>query len=352
MADKKNKSGIVVFIIIIVLAVISSALGIASRQFDFSSSTPHRSDASPTIPHKNISIPFFNSKKDTTPHPKDKYIARLEITGTIEQANETYNQQWLIDTIKDLKDDTNNVGIILYIDSPGGGVYEADEAYLTLLDYKTSGKPIYAYMGPLAASGGYYISCAADKIYANRNTLTGSIGVIAGGSMDLTKLMENLGIKYTTVHAGKNKNMGNYNEPLSDEQREIFQSIADECYDQFTSIVAANRKMKKSDVVKLADGRVYTAHQAEQNGLIDRIDSWDNTVSEMKKTKFDNTDYEVVTYAYEQKQNFYSYLLGSMSAIKKAAASSSATALPEAVQEAITPKTPYPAYFYDQGRRY
>ena len=86
------------------------------------------------------------------------------------------------------------MGIAVFIDSPGGTVYEADEAYLALQDYKTTGKPVYVYQGKLAASGGYYISCAAKKIYANRNSLTGSIGVISGSSYDLTGLFEKLGI--------------------------------------------------------------------------------------------------------------------------------------------------------------
>lgn len=111
-----------------------------------------------------------------------------------------------MNTISALAQDKKNEGIILFIDSPGGGVYESDEAYLALLDYKEqTGRPVYAYMGQLAASGGYYIACAADYIMANRNTLTGSIGVISGQVFDITELLQKTGIKSETIHAEKTK---------------------------------------------------------------------------------------------------------------------------------------------------
>lgn len=343
MAEKKENSGKAVFIIVIVLTVIVAGFGIfqaTGSGFSIKHVTWNK-----TFSSKN----FFSNKKNSEPKHSGSYIAELHIEGTIEHSNAAYNQKWLLDTIADLKKDDDNVGIILFLNTPGGGVYEADEVYLALQNYTSTGKPLYAYMGPLAASGGYYISCAASKIFANRNTLTGSIGVIAGSSIDLSKLMDKAGITYTTIHSGKNKNMGNYNEPLSDEQRAILQSVADECYDQFTTIVAASRHMNKEDVVKLADGRIYTAKQALGNGLIDYIDNWIDTVDHMRQAEFDGEQYEVVVYEYQQKRDIYDYLLGTLSSIKNMTASS-ATSLPKAVEDVITPKTPYPAYFYDGNR--
>ena len=200
------------------------------------------------------------------------YIAELYVTGVITESNQTYNQEWLMETISDLTDDSRNRGIMLYLDTPGGAVYEADEVYLALLHYKeVTGRPVYAYMAHMAASGGYYIACAADKIFANRNTITGSIGVLFGGSMDATGLLEKLGIKSETFHSGKNKNMLNYNEPLTEEQRAIMQAAADEAYQQFTGIVAESRKLPLATVQTLADGRIYTAQQALSNGLVDGV---------------------------------------------------------------------------------
>ncbi|MBQ6028038.1 MAG: signal peptide peptidase SppA [Treponema sp.] len=212
-----------------------------------------------------------------------KYVARLYITGVIEEANETYNQGWLLDTVESLENDSNNIGILLVIDSPGGTVYEADELYLALRKYKNSGKEVWAYFKSIAASGAYYISCAADTVYANRNSLTGSIGVIFGPTIDATGLLEKIGVKSTNFVSGRNKAMGNYNNPLTDEQRKIMQSLVDECYEQFAAIVASARKKSLTETKALADGRVYTANQAKQNGLIDGIGSQENAEDRMRE---------------------------------------------------------------------
>ncbi len=213
-----------------------------------------------------------------------KKIAQICIEGIIEKENEKYNQKWLLETISKLKDDKNTAGIILYINSPGGSVYESDEVYNAVKKYRQeTGKPVYAYFAALAASGGYYIGCSADKIIANRNTITGSIGVIAGRFINLTSFMTKHGIKSETIHAGKNKTMGSFDEPVTKEQREIMQSVADECYEQFVSLVAENRNLNLKTVKTLADGRIYTAKQAKEKGLIDEIASFDDAVEIFKE---------------------------------------------------------------------
>ena len=234
---------------------------------------------------------------------KREFIAALYIEGTISEANQDYNQKWLMDTIAALKKNKKNTALAVFINSPGGAVYQADEVYLALQDYKTTGRPVYVYQGSMAASGGYYISCAANKIYANRNTLTGCIGVIMGSSFDLTGLFDKLGIKSTTIHSGKNKNMMNYNEPLTEEQAAIMQSICDECYDQFVSIVAKNRSIQYNTCCKLSDGRLYTAKQALENRLIDAIDSWDNMLSDLAENEIKKPGIKVVTYKYQKKHS-------------------------------------------------
>lgn len=234
---------------------------------------------------------------------KKQFIAALYIEGTIQEANSQYDQQWLLSTIRELKENKNNVALAIFINSPGGAVYQADEVYNALQDYKTTGKRIYVYQGSMAASGGYYISCAANQIFANRNTLTGSIGVIMGSSYDLTELFDNLGIKSETIHSGKNKNMMNYNEPFTDEQKAIMQSICDECYQQFVSIVANNRGMTYDKACSLADGRIYTARQALDNGLIDRIDTWEGMIDSLS-VAIDMPGIEVKTYRLQRKMTF------------------------------------------------
>lgn len=246
--------------------------------------------------------------------PSGPYVAVINITGTISVDDGiSYNQAWLLDTINTLTYDSANQGILLYIDSPGGSVYESDEAYLALLNYKeTTGRPIAAYIGSMGCSGAYYISCAADEIYANRNSLTGSIGVIMSTSIDLTGLMDKLGIKATTVHAGKNKNMFSYNEPVTAEQTAIMRSIADEAYEQFTAIVAESRHMDLAAVQKLADGRVYTASQAAANGLIDDLAA-DLNEAERKLCAFGNINYDSTDFincSYEATETYLNKLLG------------------------------------------
>ncbi len=241
---------------------------------------------------------------------KKEFIAALYIEGVISETNQSYNQKWLKNTISSLKKNDKNVALAIFINSPGGAVYQADEIYLALNDYKTTGRPVYVYQGPLAASGGYYISCAGTRIYANRNTLTGCIGVIMGNSFDLTGLFDKMGIKSETIHSGKNKNMMNYNEPLTDEQRAIMQSMCDECYDQFVSIVAKNRGIQYNTCCKLSDGRLYSAKQALEHRLIDAIDSWDNMLRDLAENELKKPGIKVETFKYQKKQSLYEMLTG------------------------------------------
>ena len=263
---------------------------------------------------------------------EEDYIARIYITDVIAPESETYCQSWILQTIEDLTEDEHNKGIILYVDSPGGGVYEADETYLALMRYKDkTGSPVYAYFGPLAASGGYYISCAADSIWANRNTLTGSIGVIAGQFVDATELLDKIGVKSTTIQSGRNKLMGDLTEPMSPEQQQIMQTISDECYEQFTSIVAESRSLPIETVVSLADGRVYTASQARDNGLIDAIGSFEDALDAMTRREFDFEEYPVEDYYYQRRASLYDLLMGLSSHTSQRSASH--------------PPLPFPAYY-------
>ena len=280
-------------------------------------------------------------KVDYTKNYKGQYVGLVYLTGTIEEKNNEYNQDWILNTISKLKDDKKNVGMVLYIDSPGGSVYQADQVYFALKEYKASGKALEVYMGPLAASGGYYIACAADEIWANRNTLTGSIGVIAGQSFDMTEFLKNLGIKSETIHAGKNKNMMNYNEEFTDEQRQIMQSIADECYEQFCKIVAEERGLTIEKVHELADGRIYSANQAFSNGLIDNIGTLDKAVDNLT-TKLEKPGIKVTSYSYESKESFISTLMGIINSSNTKAKG----ILPEEILQDIENSDLYPAYLY------
>ena len=282
-SPKKKKSknkGLLVFIIIIVLVL---AFGIFKD--------------------------FFAENSSLNPIAKNgkNYIAELYIEGTIQEENESYNQAWLLETIDTLKNDVSNVGIMLFINSPGGAVYESDQVYLALLDYSQN-KPVWAYLGATAASGGYYIACSAEKIIANRNTLTGSIGVIAGQSIDLSEFMAKHGVKMNTFTAGKNKNMLNIDQPVTQEQKDIMQSVADECYEQFTQIVSTSRNLSKEKVTQLADGRIYTAQQALKHKLIDEILTYEEAKTQMKIYFTDIKDLTFTEFRYTKEKSFYNYL--------------------------------------------
>lgn len=350
----KHKKGL---FILIIIALISLPLGIKSiynffndknSNFSFSFSTSTDSDEELEDQYEEEYDDDFDDdltnsgtvgkliniargKNQSSPITKNlnkPYISVIYITGVISEENKTYNQKWLLRQIKKAKNDPKNRGILLNINSPGGTVYESDEAYLSLMEYKASTqRPVFAFFGALAASGGYYIGCAADTIFANRNTLTGSIGVIAGQSIDATGLLDKIGIKMNTITAGRNKNMGNYNQPLTDEQRAIMQSIADEAYEQFTGIVADSRGMSISAVKVLADGRIYTAAQAQKNGLIDEVCSFEDAKSNIKDYFAEDDEDQkgesvnFVEYKYRYEENWMSLFSGAASFVKNPEAS-------------------------------
>lgn len=271
-----------------------------------------------------------------------KTIAKIYIEGTIEKKNGTYNQDWLLKIIKTLTESKKFAALVVYINSPGGSVYESDEVYLALKKYQEKTKnPVYAYFASLAASGGYYIGCGANKIFASRNTLTGSIGVISGRFVDLTELLKKYGIKSETIHAGKNKTMGSITEPATKEQKAIMQSIADECYEQFTGIVAENRNLPIETVKKLADGRIYSAKQAKDLGLIDEISSFDDFIEAINKDLFNKKDFKAPVKEFKYKKKSTS-LIG---LLKDREAKSGI--INKISDEILGLAVPFPAFYWD-----
>lgn len=156
--------------------------------------------------------------------------------------------------------------IVIRVDSPGGGVVASDEIYEALV--KTT-KPIVVSMGSVAASGGYYISCGADEVFANRNTLTGSIGVISV-IPNVEGLLDKLGIEVHVMESGPHKEGGTF-QPFTEEEKEIWQGIIGETYDNFVQVVVDGRALPEGQVRELADGRIYTGQQALELGLVDAL---------------------------------------------------------------------------------
>lgn len=209
-----------------------------------------------------------------------------------------YNHQNFIDQIDKAAEDPFVEAVVLSVDSPGGGVVESAQIHERLNklvnEYE---KPFYVAMGGTAASGGYYVAAPADKIYAESATLTGSIGVIMQ-SINFAEFADNHGISFNTITSGKHKDILSPSREMTDEERDILQSMIDEMYDEFVDVIVDGRGMDEKTVRKLADGRVYTGTQAQDVGLVDEIGSLENTIEAIKADNgLDNA--QVVEYNYE-----------------------------------------------------
>jgi len=166
--------------------------------------------------------------------------------------------------------------VVVRIDSPGGAVAPTQEIFEEIQRTKKK-KPCIASMGSVAASGGYYIASACDKILANPGTMTGSIGVIMQLS-NFEELMKKIGVKGVNIKSGANKDIGSPFQPLSPEGREILQALVDNVHGQFVTAVAKGRGMDEARVRKLADGRIYSGAQAKELGLVDQFGTLEDAI--------------------------------------------------------------------------
>lgn len=191
-------------------------------------------------------------------------VALLEIEGPIIDDKEILKQ------LKEYLDNPAAKAIVVRINSPGGAVAPAQEIYEGLKRAKALGKKVVVSMGSVAASGGYYIACAADEIYANPGTITGSIGVIAEFP-NIEGLMDKLGIKFEVIKTGQFKDTGSAFRPMSPQEEELLKKMLMDVYDQFVEAVAQGRNMTVDEVRKYADGRVFSGRQALELGFIDAL---------------------------------------------------------------------------------
>jgi protease-4 len=182
--------------------------------------------------------------------------------------------------IDELARDNAIKGVIVRINSPGGVVGPSQEIYAALQDLARK-KKVVASMGSVAASGGYYIACAAHKIVANPGTLTASIGVKAKLT-NMQGLMQKLGIAEQTVTSGKLKNAGTIFRPLTPEEKKYFQSLVNDMHDQFVQDVARGRHMDIEKVRALADGRAMTGRQAKEAGLVDELGGFNKSLEVLR----------------------------------------------------------------------
>lgn len=203
--------------------------------------------------------------------PIGKNIAVIEINGAIISSKEIVNNIAAAERNDHIK------GVVVRINSPGGGVAPSQEIYGELKKLGKK-KPVVASMSSVAASGGYYVAVAAKKIVANPGTLTGSIGVIMEFS-NIEGLLEKIGLKSFVVKSGKYKDVGSPNRPMTDKEKEYIQQLIDGVHLQFVSAVAEGRTMDIEAVKKIADGRILTGEQALELGLVDKLGNLSDSVS-------------------------------------------------------------------------
>lgn len=202
-------------------------------------------------------------------------VAVLPVTGLIADSEST------IDQLKKFAKDDSVKAIVLRINSPGGGVGPSQEIYEEVKKLKGK-KVVVASMGALAASGGYYIACAAQKIYANPGTITGSIGVIMQ-FVTVKDLIEKIGLKGMVVKSGAFKDIGSPLREMKAEERDLLQGVIDNVHSQFIVAVAEGRKMERESVAKIADGRIFSGEQAKSLGLVDALGNLEDAVTEAGK---------------------------------------------------------------------
>ena len=200
-------------------------------------------------------------------------IASLELEGIITDSKE------FVDQLKDYGNRSGVRSVVIRINSPGGGVAASQEIYEAIRKFRSeTNKRVVVSMGSVAASGGYYIACASDRIFANPGTITGSIGVIAewynyGDLLRWAKLQD------VVIKSGSLKDAGSPTRPLTEEEKTYFQSLINGLYAQFVSAVASSRSLKEEEVRRLADGRVYTGQEAKASRLVDEIGTFQDAIA-------------------------------------------------------------------------
>ncbi len=203
-------------------------------------------------------------------------VAIVELEGLIAETDD------LVRELRHYRDNPSVKAVVIRINSPGGVVGPTQEVHDALLRVRQAGKPVVASLGSVAASGGYYVAVAADQIYANPGSLTGSIGVIMQMA-NVDALMKKVGVDYVVVKAGQFKDLGNFSRPLTPEERRVIQSLLDDVHGQFIEAVAKGRKLDRSAVVQFADGRVFSGTQALALKMIDALGGLEEAVNAAAK---------------------------------------------------------------------
>lgn len=206
--------------------------------------------------------------KTMSPLPMANKVALVKVEGVL------IDPRRIVEEINRYTEDSSIKAIVVRIDSPGGGVVVAQEIYSAILNARKEGKKVVVSMGSVAASGGYYIAAAADRIVANPGTLTGSIGVKMEFA-SIEKLLEKIGVKGMIIKSGEYKDIGSPYRDMNPQEKRLLQTVIDDVHQQFIDAVAKGRKLKIEDVRAIADGRIFTGRQAMDLKLVDDLGDLD-----------------------------------------------------------------------------
>lgn len=224
---------------------------------------------------------YLSVCKDTYSTTKDHIAVYYAVGDIVDTGREGIVGEVVTKEIVEFANDKHVKGLVLRVNSPGGSAFASEQIWESLEYFKSKGKPLYVSMGDYAASGGYYISCGADTIFADRTTLTGSIGVF-GMIPDLSGLVtDKFGISFSTVESNDNAIGVTGFEPMTPEQHAAMQRSVEDIYDLFTSRVSNGRSMEQDSVKAIAEGRVWIGAKAIELGLVDRLGSLETAITAM-----------------------------------------------------------------------
>jgi protease-4 len=239
-------------------------------------------------------------------------FSRHEKVGIVLIEGVISDSSGIVDQIDDFSSDDGVRAVVLRIDSPGGGVAASQEIYQAVHQLRKK-KTVVTSMGSVAASGGYLIATASERIVANPGTITGSISAVMHFA-DIQELMKKVGVRSSVVKSGKFKDIGSPVRDMTAEERQLIQGIVDDIYDQFVRTISENRKIPLDNIIKIADGRIFSGRQALQLKLLDELGGLQDAVLIAGRLSGIEGKPEII-YATKKKAGLLKYLVENMTSV-------------------------------------
>lgn len=225
-------------------------------------------------------------RQKTQPTWDNETIVVIPIDGAISLTKGAMGRgqsvESILEVLKDVKDEKDVKAVVLRINSPGGSVGAVQEIYRAVQEVRKNGKFVVSSFGDVAASGGYYVACAGDKIVSNPGAITGSIGVIMQ-MPNVQGLLKKVGVSMETIKSGGMKDSGSPFRDMTPAERAHFSSVIMDAYDQFFDAVKAGRSLTDAELKPLADGRIFSGRMAQKAKLVDELGGLDTAIELAKK---------------------------------------------------------------------